>query len=88
MKLKDISATSDTPEETQAKVWEYAMARVGDLMALMRIRFDVTEEQAANELLMAVVAYANTNCAGPFEEPLKSEVETLREIERGGRRDA
>lgn len=81
----DISEDGDTPEQTAEKVADYAMARISDLMMLMTTRFTVTEEQAANELLIAVVGYASTNCAGPFEEPLKTEVDCLREIEREGR---
>lgn len=84
-KSRDISDKGDTPEETTEKASEYAMARIADLMSLMTIRFDVTEEQAANELLIAVISYASTNCAGPFEEPLKTEIDALREVERDGR---
>ena len=82
----DITEAGDTPEEIAAKASEYAIARISDLIALMSIRFNVKEEQAANELLIAVVSYASTNCAGPFEEPLKTEIDCLREIERDGRR--
>lgn len=82
----DISKDGDTPEETSEKAWMYAVARISDLMVLMSVRFRITEAQAANELLLAVVQYASNNCAGPFEEPLKTEIDALREIERDGRR--